>query len=56
MARYSACETGSFPALTWPIRAASLMGVSQSANFTARRHVDLRRHASALCLFCRRGR
>ncbi|WP_341873920.1 putative leader peptide [Streptomyces ficellus] len=23
--------------------------MSQSANFSARRHVDLRRHASALC-------
>ncbi|MET9424752.1 MULTISPECIES: putative leader peptide [unclassified Streptomyces] len=55
MANYSACETGPFPALTWLIHAASLIGVSQSANFTARRHVDLRRHAGALCLFRHRG-
>ncbi|WP_372511377.1 putative leader peptide [Lentzea californiensis] len=31
----------------------TLLPVSQAANLTSRRHVDLRRHASA---FCRDGR
>ncbi|WP_373295919.1 putative leader peptide [Streptomyces roseolilacinus] len=26
--------------------------MSQSANLSTRLHVDLRRHASALCVFC----
>ncbi|MFF5970655.1 putative leader peptide [Streptomyces sp. NPDC012769] len=29
--------------------------MSQPANFTARLHVDLRRHASALCVTCSCG-
>ncbi|MEU0708698.1 putative leader peptide [Streptomyces lavendulocolor] len=44
-------ETAPLPALTCPVPAASLMDVSQSANFSARRHVDLRRCAGALCAF-----
>ncbi|MFJ8691769.1 putative leader peptide [Streptomyces roseolilacinus] len=45
-------DTTLFLALTWLIPAASLVGVSQSANLSTRPHVDLRRHASALCAFC----
>ncbi|MGW4164405.1 hypothetical protein [Streptomyces sp. NPDC004788] len=45
-------ETGPFLALTWPISAASLFGVSQSANSSTRLHLDLRPHASALRAFC----
>ncbi|MGI5479089.1 putative leader peptide [Streptomyces lavendofoliae] len=44
-------ETGPLPALTRPAPPASVVDVSQSANFSARRHVDLRRYAGALCAF-----
>ncbi|WP_369522854.1 putative leader peptide [Streptomyces agglomeratus] len=45
----SECETHPEETLTWPIFAASLLHVNQSENLSARLHVDLRRHASAIC-------
>ncbi|MFC4607414.1 putative leader peptide [Streptomyces maoxianensis] len=36
-------------ALTWPEVTAILCGVSQADILVSRLHVDLRRHASALC-------
>lgn len=40
---------GSEKSLTRAVRAAILLGVSQSENFAVRLHVDLRRQASAIC-------
>ncbi|WP_410011383.1 putative leader peptide [Streptomyces nigrescens] len=49
MTANSVCETPSKESLTWLDFAVNLSGVSQSEEFAARLHVDLRRQASAIC-------
>ncbi|MFD8543178.1 putative leader peptide [Streptomyces sp. NPDC059649] len=49
----SVCETPAEESLTWLVFAVSLSGVSQSEEFAARLHVDLRRQASAICAAAR---